>query len=679
MRLPKTIILMMTLSATPAFMAGAAERITVELPEVAAALSRANAGDEICVADGCWNDVELKWQAPGRAVTVRALNPGGVRIGGKSSLRIGGDSLTVAGFDFCHAVPAKGAVVEFRNGKSVARACRLTDCAIDSCNPARRDISYSYIVMHGRHNRVDHCSLTGKLNLGVTLLVNLNDARSLDNCHRIDHNYFGPRPIYGSNGAETMRIGTSQQAYESSRTVVEDNYFDRCNGEVEIISVKSSDNIVRGNVFDRCEGVVALRHGKRNTVSGNIFAGHNQRNTGGVRVVDQGHTVADNDFAGLAGGRFFSALALMNSVPNSLPNRYVRVSDTDVCGNRFIDCASIEFGTGRDMERTEAPTGCRFRDNEIVTASATPWRAIDPAADVACTNNKIRKNDKMSARREARMAGLRSSCGAARAKAETVAAEPDTLRLEPGVVMRDRAIVVSRPTVILGADGTERTVLRWTGNTGGNFITIADGGSLEVCDVDFDFALQQGHATVRNAIATAADMIEPYNLTVKKCRFVNSPESGCCAVRGTKGTFAERVTVSECEFADLSGNGISLADETDDRGRYSADDITIERCLFSHMLGIPVNIYRGGSDESTAGPYVSVSDCSFTDCCNRERGSVLRLIGPQKLMVSGCVFDGSGRGGASIRLDETTWEDVRVVGCTFNDSGRVISNRNIVE
>ncbi|MDE7142405.1 MAG: poly(beta-D-mannuronate) lyase, partial [Muribaculaceae bacterium] len=102
-------------------------------------------------------------------------------------------------------------------------------------------------------------------------------------------------------------------------------------------------------------------------------------------------------------------------------------------------------------------------------------------------------------------------------------------------------------------------------------------------------------------------------------------------------------------------------------------------CSFNRMLGLPVNIYRGGSDESTAGPYVTVRGCVFTDCCNKERGSVLRLIGPQKLLVSGCRFVESGRGGASVRLDETTWEDVRVTGCTWTDSGRVISNRNVTE
>ena len=141
----------------------------------------------------------------------------------------------MSGLCFRDGVAPSGSVIEFRNGREVANHCRLTECVVDNYNPARRDMVYSYILLYGRHNRVDHCSLMGKLNLGVTLIVMLNEPRSQQNFHRIDHNWFGPRPVYGSNGAETIRVGTSQQAYSSSNTTIEENLFDRCNGEVEVV------------------------------------------------------------------------------------------------------------------------------------------------------------------------------------------------------------------------------------------------------------------------------------------------------------------------------------------------------------------------------------------------------------------------------------------------------------
>lgn len=654
----------------------AASEIKVSLPEVGKTLSKVMPGDEIIISSGTYSDVELKWKAPGFPLTVKAETPGGVVITGKSSLKLCGDSLTVEGMYFTKAHPEKGNVMEFRLGKELARACRLTQCVFESCNPVRRDQVSSYIVLHGKNNRVDHCSLVGKLNLGVTLLVNLNNAESLNNNHLIDNNYFGYRPVYGSNGAETMRIGTSQQSYETSATTVKENFFEQCNGEVEIISVKSSDNLISGNIFYECEGVVALRHGKRNTVAGNIFQGNSKRNTGGVRIVDSGHLVENNYFCNLAGKRFFSALAIMNSVPNSLPNRYVQVSDVVVTKNTFINCSNIEFGTGKDEERTEAAKDCIFSYNVVMTDTESPYTWIDDRAGVEFKDNKITPVKKGSENEiQAKCSQVRQLCGASYFSASALSAGPDTLRLESGVVYRDKPYLISKPTVVEGNGAT----LRWKGSSGDNFFTICDGGSLVIQNVTFDGALQQGYSVVKNAIATDRDMISTYTLEVNDCNFINMPESGCCAIKGSKGTFAEWIKISGSSFSELSGNAISLADETDDKGRYSADDIIISDCKFSHMLGIPVNIYRGGSDESTAGPYVTISGCDFDDCCNRERGSVLRLIGPQKLVVEDCRFKDSGRGGYSIRLDETTWEDVVVRNCDFNNSGKILSNRNVVK
>lgn len=672
----RSIATITTAFALAAAFHATAARVTVSLPEVASALKVAGAGDTIIISSGEYKDIELKWRAPGYPVVVEACKKGDVRVSGKSSLRLCGDSLTVSGIDFFKSHPEKGNVVEFRLGKDLANACRLTECSFSDCNPERRDIVSSYIVLHGQNNRIDHCSLKGKLNLGVTLLVNLNDSRSLSNHHRIDHNYFGPRPVYGSNGAETMRIGTSQQAYENSATLVEDNYFEGCSGEVEIISVKSSGNIVRNNAFVSCEGVVALRHGKGNMVIGNIFQGNDRANTGGVRIVDSGHTVSDNIFCRLKGKRFFSALAVMNSVPNSLPNRYVQVRDVDIRDNTFIDCSNIEFGTGKDMERTEASEDCRFTDNIIMTGMQNPFTMIDDRAAIRFSGNKIEPVDsKIFGKIDEKCRLIYNGCGHRILKDDVSVPAIDTIRLDPGVIYRSEPFVISRPTVIAG----NGTTLRWNGTGGGNFITISDGGDLTVSGITFDGSLQQGYAVVKNGIGTSERMLTPYNLRVIDCKFINMPESGCVGIKGSKGTFAEKIEVTDSYFSDLSGNGISLADETDDKGRYSAENIVISGCRFNHMLGIPVNIYRGGSDESTAGPKVTIDNCIFTDCCNRERGSVLRLIGPQMLNVSGCEFNNSGRGGASVRLDETTWEQVEITDCIFNDSGRVISNRNVIK
>ena len=51
----------------------------------------------------------------------------------------------------------------------------------------------------------------------------------------------------------------------SGYTVVEFNLFEDCDGDPEIVSVKSCDNIIRHNTFLKSYGTLSLRHGnKRN-------------------------------------------------------------------------------------------------------------------------------------------------------------------------------------------------------------------------------------------------------------------------------------------------------------------------------------------------------------------------------------------------------------------------------
>ena len=621
------------------------------IAEVDKALIIAHPGDTIHVKGGVYTDVNLHWKTEAsleRPIVVIAENPGEVILTGKSSLHISGTGLEVNGFLFKGCTAERGTVMEFRDGDALASGCRLTECVFDRCVPARRDVSYSYVHLYGRNNRVDHCSFTGKLNLGVTLIVMLNHDGCDDNHHSIDHNYFGPRPVYGSNGAETIRVGTSQQCMQNSRTLITENLFDRCNGEVEVVSIKSCENTISNNVFYECQGVLALRHGDRNQALDNLFIGHGVRNTGGVRIVGEDQVVRGNSFLSLAGGRFFSALALMYGVPNSLPNRYMQVKKTIVENNVFEACRSIDFSCGKDFERTLPPIGTVWTGNVETPVQTT----AEPSYENLC---------------EGRGASWYTPVSNKDTDVEEIVLKDSLYVLEEG--MR-----ISRPTVIRAEEGASPEVI-FAGKKSQNMITICDGGSLTVRGIRFSGRLTPGRSLAKGIISTDDNMIEPYNLTVEDCSFSDCGEGGFVPIRGLKGTFGESITVRGCTFEALSGDAVNYAAETEDKGRYNADDILIENCTFRRILGIPVQIARNGSDESTAGPYVTVRGCTFDDCCNKVRGSVLRIIGAQILDISGNSFTGSGRGGYAIRLDEAPWEKVTLKENKFNNSGKVLSNR----
>ena len=162
-----------------------AREYRVAAGDVAATLREAKPGDRIVIEDGVYNDLTLKWLGRGSEKKAPAHRGSDARRGGlhghprRCVWR--GEWVEVSGLCFRDGHAPSGSVIEFRNGREVANHCRLTECVVDGYNPARRDMAYSYILLYGRHNRVDHCTLTGKLNLGVTLIVMLNEERSQQN------------------------------------------------------------------------------------------------------------------------------------------------------------------------------------------------------------------------------------------------------------------------------------------------------------------------------------------------------------------------------------------------------------------------------------------------------------------------------------------------------------------
>lgn len=400
----------------------------------------------------------------------------------------------------------------------------------------------------------------------------------------------------------------------------------------------------------------------------------------------------------------------MNAVPNSLPNRYCLVEDVEVRDNLFVDCSNIEFGTGKDLERTLAPERVRFVGNTIVNRNAeAPYMAIDRVDGITFEKNRVElaaecrlagfKNAKIKVAAAPSYVELRNGCGVsnrvqndptvcAAASCVEVAAGEDlpavvdgaadgseiVLTTSGGDYTIERALVVAKRLTIRAAEGlAERPVIRFAGDKGDDMITIADGGILMVEGLAFSGRPEPGKAMAKAGISTATDMIRPYSLTVDGCEFADFGEGGFFAVKGTQATFAEQIVIRNSLFRNLSGDAINYAAEREDKGRYNADDMLIENCSFYRLLGLPINIYRGGSDESTAGPYVIIRGCNFEDCCNKERGSVIRAIGPQVMEISGCNFSNSGRGGAAIRLDEATWEKIDIFDCNFWNAGRIIT------
>ena len=346
-----------------------------DITELNEAISNATPGTEIIMANGDWNDVEIRFVAHGnekQPITLKAETPGKVIIKGKSDLKLGGEHLIVNGLFFSEGASPSNAVVEFAVNKDiVANYSRLSECVILDYNKAQRNQTDLWVLLKGRHNEIDHCYISGKSNRGPTVRVDLEGNKSIKNYHKITNNYFGPRPPKGGPSAETIQLGNSYTSMTPSHSLVANNFFDHCNGEVEVISSKTNFNEFRNNIFYKSEGSLVTRHGNYCIIDSNYFIGDpNSEQIGGVRLIGTGHWVTNNYFYNLKGKVFRSPLAVMNGIPKSPLNRYIQVTDVVVAYNSWVNCSEPwQFGVGSNVDQKDVLPLSEIR-------SARPIRTI---------------------------------------------------------------------------------------------------------------------------------------------------------------------------------------------------------------------------------------------------------------------------------------------------------------
>ncbi|HCN27996.1 MAG TPA: hypothetical protein DIT64_04275 [Verrucomicrobiales bacterium] len=347
-----------------------AEVAVANVDELNAALRQARPGDTLVLAEGEWRDAVIRCNAQGTEsmpVTLRAAVPGKTVLTGQSALRLGGRHVVVEGLWFRNPDPAAGDTVEFRlDSKNLARHCRVTNCAItmDAGQSARDDKESRWVGIYGGHNRLDHCLIEGKVTKGASVVVWLGEGQEA--AHMLDHNHFGPRERLGKNGGETLRVGDSKTSMSAASCIVEDNLFERCNGEAECVSNKSCGNTYRRNFFLEVSGTLTLRHGNACLVEANTFLGNGANGTGGVRIIGEDHVVRGNHFEKLAGDDARCAIVIMQGVPGSALNEYFQVKRARVESNTLLDCEHPILIGLKDGRGSLPPLDCSFTSNRVL-------------------------------------------------------------------------------------------------------------------------------------------------------------------------------------------------------------------------------------------------------------------------------------------------------------------------
>ena len=726
------------------------QNITVSnISEYNAALSKVNNGGTIILKNGEWKDTKLLAHGNGtkeNPIIIKAETPGKVILSGDSSLNIYGSYVIVSGLWFKDGKITSKVIVDFRkNSKEFANNCRFTNSTISYVGVADEAIKDHWVDIWGKNNRVDHNNFTGKTSAGTTLVVWLKGEQHIENNHQIDHNFFGPRPDLGENGGETIRIGTSTNSMKSSKTIVENNTFRHCDGEIEIISNKSGDNIFRNNLFIESKGTLTLRHGNNALVENNVFLGNNVSNTGGIRVINEGHIVRNNLMVGLRGNGYRGPIVIMNGVPNSPLNRYNQVKNVDIQNNTIINCGPMTFGAGKSDELSLPPINTVFANNIITNTNAERLLDIvdntdgisfsgnivdsDAEADskyfikstidwsilkslpMPTENNPVLKAvtktakspdiDITEAIRDTYVAGAfnlnntnipkailsrngpawKPNIIAPVMKAEDLIIEPgdgtlskalsnakdgDIITLKKGVYVLNKGLKTKSKVSIIGAengssvikmqDDIEKPIIY--------FLRISQGTSLTIKNITFDAS----HSRPAKYAIVSPDKMESqlYALNAENCTFKNfTTKSGGSIFKAYNGTMASRLNFKNCKFLD-SYRGLNLSYDKDNLGKYNAEEIVLNNCVFKNIEEFAVNYIRTTPSLNITGGKLLITNSVFDKVANQEDGRIIRSNGIHEVIIKNSVFINSYKALKPVNISGV---NSIIKNCLFDDSG----------
>ncbi len=701
------LLLVLIFSFTPSV----SHKLVRNSKELQQAMEKAEPGDIISMANGVWKDVAIKFKAHGtkeKPITLRAETAGKVFVEGQSYLNLGGEYLVVDGLFFRNGYTPKKTVISFKvDSKNIAHHSKVTNCVLDGFTQLDRDVNDHWVEFWGRNNELSNCYIAGKSNPGPTVRVFLKGNEHIYNYHTIKNNYFGERPRLGGPHGETMQIGDSYTSMTPSHTQVENNLFERCNGEVEIISSKSNFNVFRHNVFFESEGSLVLRHGNYANIDGNIFIGNdNSKFIGGIRVINTGHWITNNYFYKLKGEEFRSPLAVMNGIPKSPLNRYNQVTDVVVAYNTYVDCETpFQFSVGANTSKSDVLPASEIRSarpirtivaNNIIYDQQQDNKAIvkayDTIEDVHFENNYANYSDtsglvkKGISQEDMEMQKVsnwlfvpeqnienvyqgfdfesiqKDLLGANREKnnsvgAITVPTQSDKIAIQKKQYgpqwftpvqkkEKSKTITVKNPNDLVSAlvkanagdvlelkaatyklaeplkiskeitiksSSKRKAVLTFENKNTNPLFQMLPGGKLRLENISLKGNEQQ------DAIATLdKNMSSAYNLWLQNIDI----EGYKSVLKVSKGSFADTIAVKNSTIKNCI-NGIQLAEETDDKGDYSAEFVFIENSTFENVNKNVLNYYRGGYDESTIGGSLVLKNNIFKNSGSEESSKIL--------------------------------------------------------
>lgn len=453
----------------------------------------------------------------------------------------------------------------------------------------------SVVTRHGNYVTID-----GNYFIGDGVNENYGGIRIINTGHWVTNNYFFNlkgksfrSPLAVMNGIPKSPLNRYNQVTD---LVVAYNTFVNCSSPWQF---GVGTNIAQADVLPESE--IRSARAIRTTVANNVV--YNDKGLESIVVendkadgVSFKSNVVDNqgvkfkDFD----GRIISADLELKKVSDNilLPTRFpndvepfngfdFNTIENDLFGNSRKDSKSIGAVVGVDFTNPnildKSKYGASWYSNEIETVDPvthTVTKAEDLQATIDAANNG------------------------------------DIIAIAEGDYAISKSLVISKTLTI---QSEEKAQLVFSGEANTPLFSLQPKGKLTVNNL-----ILKGNTSNYAFASLKENMSNHFGLTVSNTEISDFNY----VLRAYKQSFSERVTFENTSISNCE-NGIELSEETNDRGDYNTEYLTISNCSFNNVKQNVVDYYRGGYDESTIGGNLLIANSTFTNCGAKEKNKRL--------------------------------------------------------
>ncbi|WP_334056084.1 chondroitinase-B domain-containing protein [Polaribacter sp. P097] len=242
------------------------------------------------------------------------------------------------------------------------------------------------------------------------------------------------------------------------------------------------------------------------------------------------------------------------------------------------------------------------------------------------------------------------------------AASGDVINLNSGEYVISSSLTIDK-TITVQSSGDAKIMYNGAANT--PLFQLLPYGKLIVKNINLKGSnTQQAFATLKENMSNHFGL-EVHNAEISNFNY---------ALKVYKQAFAEEITFKNTSILNCE-NGLELSEETNDRGDYNTEYLTVDGCTFNNVKQNVIDYYRGGYDESTIGGNLLVTNSTFVNCAAKEKNNrLLNHNGIHNVNINKNTFKNN-----PVKFVSILWgaKNNKASDNKFINSGTIITEQNL--